>query len=104
MGYSSWGHKQLGIGHDYARVPRTHSTLSSIYTKSHMLQAPRQKQYSARNLGQTNLLILERLPKRQEVTGKYPRDADAGGSHLGEFISQGYCAWQGSFRNSLLVY
>ena len=104
VGYSSWGRKELGIGHDWARMPLTHATLSNIHTKSHMLQVPRQKQYSERNLSQTKLLILERFPKRQEATGKYPGDKNACGSHLGEFISQGHWCWQVSFRNSLLVY
>ena len=49
-----------------------------------MLQDPGKKE--AWVLGQTQLLILESLLKRQEATGAHPGDIDTDGSHFGELI------------------
>ena len=41
-----------------------------------MLRELGQKQLLERSLGQTHLLILERLPEREEATGAHPGDMD----------------------------
>ena len=61
-----------------------------------MLQDPGKKE--AWVLGQTQLLILESLLKRQEATGAHPGDIDTDGSHFGELILwPGHWCWQAPF-------